>query len=61
MQIYQYEKGMVSRFDEEYGDEDLRGKIILPHSCDEWVIGDDDDARQLIADLQALLDVVPSE
>ncbi len=28
----------------------------LPHSCNEWVIGDKDAIRALIADLQKLLD-----
>jgi hypothetical protein len=26
--------------------------IHLPHQCDEWVIGDSNDARALIADLE---------
>lgn len=29
--------------------------IMLPHSCDEWVIGSPEDARTLIADLEALI------
>ncbi len=29
--------------------------IMLPHSCDEWIIGGADAARQLIEDLQALI------
>ena len=29
--------------------------FYLPHSCDEWVIGTREQAEQLIADLQALL------
>lgn len=30
-------------------------QICLPHSCDLWVIGDADNARLLIADLQAAI------
>jgi hypothetical protein len=33
-----------------------RGEYIcLPHSCDNWVIGGEKEARQLIADLEELL------
>jgi hypothetical protein len=31
-------------------------QIALPHQCDDWVIGNIDDAKALIADLQALID-----
>ncbi len=30
--------------------------IHLPHSCDEWIIGDADQARLLIADLEAAIE-----
>jgi len=29
--------------------------FYLPHSCDEWVIGTEEEARRLIADLEELL------
>ena len=29
------------------------GHVILPHSCDDWVIGGEPEARALIADLWA--------
>lgn len=31
------------------------GQVYLPHSCDEWCIGDEDNIQALIADLQRLL------
>ena len=31
----------------------------LPHSCGEWVIGGPEQARALVADLQAWLDALP--
>lgn len=37
---------------------DIRSRprvIALPHSCDEWVIGGPDEARQMIADLEAAI------
>ena len=33
--------------------------IYLPHSCDEWVIGDADDARAMAAELLRLADEGP--
>ena len=30
-------------------------KIVLPHSCEEWVIGGVKEAQDLIADLQRLI------
>lgn len=30
-------------------------RVALPHSCDQWVIGDRADVEALIADLQELL------
>ncbi len=32
--------------------EDSRPEIILPHSCDEWVIGGKEEAEQMIIDLR---------
>lgn len=29
-----------------------RKVIMLPHSCDEWIIGTQEEAEQMIADLQ---------
>lgn len=33
-----------------------KGEVILPHSCDSWVIGDYSNIMDLIDDLQAVLD-----
>lgn len=33
----------------------MKGKIVLPHSCDEWIIGGEKEARQLIEDLEKLI------
>ena len=39
-----------------YDDEDSpKGKICLPHSCDEWIIGGEKEARELINDLEELI------
>ena len=39
--------------------EDERGevfrKIVLPHSCQEWIIGGEKEARELIKDLEDLI------
>lgn len=34
------------------------GEVGLPHSCDDWCIGDADNVRAMIKDLQALLTVL---
>ena len=34
----------------------VRDVAYLPHSCDHWVIGGKDEVRQLIADLQDIMD-----
>lgn len=34
---------------------DWRNGYVLPHKCDEWFIGDEDDVKALIDDLQRLL------
>lgn len=44
----------------EQGDEFVKpfiqnGIVALPHSCDEWVIGDKEDVKQMIKWLQELL------
>lgn len=48
-----------SRSDETYP----KGCIYLPHSCDNWMIGGQADAENLLADLHAFLagDYVPKE
>ncbi len=52
---------MSYRKDEASIDEDYMGNgelglvIVLPHSCDDWVIGSPDEARQLVADLEILI------
>ena len=33
----------------------LGGKICLPHSCDEWIIGGKKQARELIQDLKKFI------
>ena len=33
---------------------ELGGKVYLPHSCDEWIIGGKTEVEQLIMDLQEL-------
>ena len=35
---------------------DEEGIAFLPHSCDEWVIGDKKDVERLISDLKKLLE-----
>jgi hypothetical protein len=35
--------------------------IVLPHQCDDWVIGDSDQARKLIADLEQLIEQGPPD
>ena len=32
-------------------------QIVLPHQCDEWIIGTRDDARRFIDDLERLLEL----
>ena len=56
---------IVDEVDEEFGPsiydarddsyEVKKGDIYLPHSCDSWVIGGPEQAKTLIADLQAYL------
>lgn len=36
-------------------DAQLTKVIMLPHSCDEWVVGGVADAKQLIADMEVLI------
>ena len=31
------------------------GKIALPHSCSEWIIGDCEKAKELVKDLEKLI------
>lgn len=39
----------------DYSWSDLKNKVFLPHSCDEWIIGGRDNVAQMISDLQDLL------
>lgn len=52
-----YEKGEAYIDKDYWGDSEVA--IMLPHSCDKWVIGSPDDARQLIADLEKLIEGFP--
>lgn len=65
-----YKKGDVSidrcnydSRDEKGYDDDYRfaGKqvALLPHSCDEWIIGSKEEVEMMIADLQELLPTLP--
>lgn len=38
---------------------DTRGKVCLPHSCDQWVVGGRTEVEQMIEDLQAILEQLP--
>lgn len=40
--------------------EDVKA-IMLPHSCDEWVIGNAQEAQDLIDDLTELIPQLPKE
>ena len=35
--------------------DETKKEFYLPHSCEEWVIGDAEDLKQFIADAQELL------
>lgn len=41
-------------YDDTYKYRDKKA-IMLPHSCDEWIIGTKEEAEQMIADLQEAL------
>ena len=47
-----YKKGQVRYERPRFGDVPA---FYLPHQCDEWVIGGEKEARQLLADLTRLL------
>lgn len=53
-----YNPGEVMITTEYYGNRDK--VIALPHSCDEWVIGSPDDARNLIKDLEKAIEEFPN-
>lgn len=38
-----------------YGGNDLEGEFWLGHSCDEWVIGDIEAAKEFLKDLETLI------
>lgn len=55
---YGYSKGMAKILTEEENSSLISaktGEVYLPHSCNEWVIGDKDNVKLLIRDLQELL------
>lgn len=57
-----YERGMVSITDDAYEEDDFEEKRTvaeLPHQCGSWVIGNQEQVRMLIADLQRLLEEWP--
>ena len=50
-----YQKGEIN-YDTEldfFGDKKM--KFYLPHSCDSWIIGDIDNAKLLIKEIQELI------
>ena len=49
-----YTKG-EAHIDEDYWSNTKDMVIMLPHSCDEWVIGDVQQAQDLVDDLQKLI------
>lgn len=51
---YGYEKGSV-RLSTQWEKEISTVCAELPHSCDEWVIGDSEDVENMITDLKAIL------
>ena len=55
-----YTKG-EAYIEKDYWAEDGRTSVVLPHSCDEWAIGGREEVRQLIADLEQLLEELPEE
>lgn len=50
----------VSHYNETFPDDPVERYVYLPHQCDDWRIGDVEDVKALIADLQALLEDVPA-
>ena len=56
VQIGQSEADLVDGINENgnWVSEKIRGKVYLPHSCSEWVIGGLPEVSQLIADLQEI-------
>lgn len=52
-----YKKGEadICRNYREFGDNLPNDVVLLPHSCDEWVIGGKEEVEMMIADLQELL------
>jgi hypothetical protein len=44
----------------EFEDSTPIGGVMLPHSCQEWIIGGREQAEALIADLQGILETLPS-
>ena len=47
-----YQKGEVSIMSDYYKENNGDDVIALPHSCDQWIIGGVEEAKQLIADLE---------
>ncbi len=52
-----YIKGEII-YDNLYSDDDA-STFRLPHSCESWVIGNAEDARQLITDIEEILNRPP--
>lgn len=53
-QVVRYRSGAL-RIADEYEFYAKEGSCFLPHSCGPWVVGDKEDAKALIADLQAFV------
>ena len=47
--------GFVTGYQNKY---QTKPEFILPHQCDEWEIGDIDDAKQFVKDLQKTISEV---
>lgn len=54
------EDNRVFVIEDDWAEED-KGKIALPHSCDEWIIGGVKEARELINDLEILIKRIEHE
>jgi len=47
--------------DSRTGEHGIRRIVVyLPHSCDEWVIGGREEVKQLISDLEDILQRIPT-
>lgn len=48
-----YGKGREVKYEKNWMQAGNKLQFQLPHSCDNWIIGGVEEAKQLIADLQA--------